>query len=67
MADLFKGTYATMSEHQKTPRRLEFPFYEPLSLDEILDIEIKGWEKTSAKKLLVPFITNMHAGVKKED
>lgn len=62
MAYLFKGAYATMSERQKMPKLLDKPFYEPLSLDEILDIEIKGWQKMSAKKLLVCFM-DMHAVV----
>ena len=45
--------YATMNERQKLPRLLDNPFYKPLSLDEVLDTEIKGWEKMTAKKLKV--------------
>lgn len=67
MAFLLKGTNATLSEHQKTPKSLDNPFYEPLSLDEILDTEIKGWEKMSAHKLLVPLVTKMNAVVRKQD
>lgn len=53
MAHLFKGAYATMSEQQKDLMLLHNPFYKPLPLDDVLDTEIKGWEKMSAKNLRV--------------
>lgn len=53
MAHLFQGACATMSEQQKHPMLLHNPFYKPFSLDDVLDTEIKGWEKLSAKKLRV--------------
>lgn len=53
MAHLFRGAYATMSEQQKDPQLLHHPFYKPLSLNDVLDTEVKGWERMSAKKLRV--------------
>ena len=45
--------YATMGAQQRTPKFLKTPFYEPLSLNQLLDKEIKGWQDMFGQKLLV--------------
>ncbi len=63
MAYLFRGEYLNMSNRQRVPKQLDKPFYKPYSLDEIMDKEIKGWERMSEKQLLVQSLTDMHVVV----
>lgn len=53
MRYLLRSEYRTLSPNEQVPRQIDVPFFQRVSLQDIADKELKGWERLSPQSMKV--------------